>query len=103
MLEVPERAAAANLGNYRKVITWRRGRYGPLQGPGIPRIISRCRAANVRPNQIEEENQHSGGLEENPDGDDQIPNIPAASGFVGVDSAGHAQQPGDMHEVERQV
>ena len=33
----------------------------------------------------------------------QVQRVPPAAGFVGVDAPRHAEQPGDVHHVERQV
>ena len=42
-------------------------------------------------------------LKDDADRHNEIPDIPAAAGLIGVDSSRHAQQPGDVHEIECQV
>ena len=44
-----------------------------------------------RPQQVADENQDARCLKEYTDGYDEIPDVPAATRFVGIDSAGHAQ------------
>src|SRR5208283_166664 len=52
---------------------------------------------------IPDEHQRGNGLKENADGDNQIPDIPAATGLVGVNPARHAENSRHVHEVERQM
>ena len=47
--------------------------------------------------------QRRDGLEDGAAGDDQVQHPPAAVGFVGVDAARHAQQAGNVHEVEGEM
>ena len=49
------------------------------------------------------ENQHARGLKQYADRDNQIPDVPAAPRLVGVDSARHPENAGNVHEVERQM
>src|SRR6266404_1212937 len=103
VLEVPERTAALDRWDDGKVIFRRRRFSGPFESPGIPGIVSSGFATVVRPQQVSQEHQDSGCLEENADGHDEVPFLPAASWFVGVDPSRHAEQSWDMHEVEGQV
>src|SRR5579864_6223127 len=103
MLKVPERAAALDYRDRCEVIGRRRRIRGPLECPGIPRIASGCCAPEIGPDQISQENQNPGSLEENSDGYDEVPCVPTPSRFVGIDPSWHAQQPGDVHEVEGQM
>src|SRR4029077_10150300 len=62
-----------------------------------------CFAPEIGLGQISQEDQNPGSLEENSDGYDEVPSVPTPSRFVGIDPSWHAQQPGDVHEVEGQV
>ena len=86
-----------------KVVRRRRRIGGPFECPRIPRIASGGLASEIGPDQISQEDQNPCSLKEDSDGHDQIPHVPAAARFVGVDSSRHAQQSWDMHEVEGQV
>src|SRR5205814_10333199 len=101
--ENPQEPAAPDGQSNGEVVRLRRRTGGPYQRPRIPRIIPRRLAAEVRPNQIASENQYSRGLKEDTQRDDQIPDVPTPARLIGVDPAGHAQKPGDMHEIERQM
>ncbi len=57
----------------------------------------------IRPDQVADEHQHAGRLKEHADRHDQIPGVPPAPGLVGVDAARHAENPGNVHEIERQM
>src|SRR4051794_40848572 len=103
MLEVPQRTAAVNGWDHGVVVLRRRRTGGPLEGPCVPRVISRRLAAEVRPNQIDGEEQHPGGLKDNAYGYDEIPNVPTAARLIGVDAARHAEKPGYVHEIEREM
>src|ERR1700680_1479248 len=103
MLEVPERTATLNNRNRCEVIGRRRGVRGPFEGPGVPRIASGGFAPEIGPDQVSQEDQNPGGLEENPDGHNEVPRVPTPPRFVGVNSSRHAQQSRNMHEVEGQM
>src|SRR5215469_11180562 len=103
MLEIPKWAPAVNLGNCGEVINRRRRTRGPFQRPSVPRIVSTRLTPEVRRNEVVGENENCHALKHSSNGDDQIPCLPASSGFVGVNSAGHSEQPRNMHEIECQV
>ncbi len=52
---------------------------------------------------VVDENQSACCLKDGSDADDEVQSVPAAAGFVSVDPSGHAEQTGDVHEVEREV
>src|SRR6202453_941403 len=85
MLEIPERTTALDRGNGREVVFWWRRIRGPFKSPRIPRIAPGNLAAEVRPDKISQEDQDSSGLEENADGHDEVPSVPTAPRFIGVD------------------
>src|SRR6202011_50687 len=103
VLQVPERAAALNYRDGGEIIGRRRRVRGPFERPRIPWITSSGFAPKIGPEQISQEDQNPGSLEEDSDGHDKVPSVPTAPRFVGVDPSRHAQQSWDMHEVEGQV
>src|ERR1700694_2828195 len=103
MLEIPKRATALDRWYDGEVICGWRRRRRPFERPGIPRITSSGFALEIGPEQVSQEDQNPGSLEENSDGHNEVPRVPTATRFVGVDPAWHAQQSRDMHEVEGQV
>ena len=103
MLKVPERAAALDRRDGMEVVCRRRRIRGPLECPGVPRITSRGFAPEIGPEQVSQEDQNPGSLEKNSDGHNEVPRVPTPPRLVGVDPSWHAQQSGDMHEVEGQV
>src|SRR5450432_2207875 len=100
MFDVPERPPAANHRNAREIVFGGRRRYGPLQSPGVPRIIASEFSPEHRVKKIayEDENRHA--LDQSTDGDDEVPQVPTTSRLVGVDASRHAQKSGDVHEVK---
>src|SRR6267142_4052604 len=82
MLEVPERPPALHRGEAREVVFRRRRGGGPFQGPRVPWIAPGGPAAQVRPDQVGDEEEDSGGLEEHSHRDDQVPHVPTAPGLV---------------------
>src|ERR1700722_4521627 len=103
MLQVPQRAAAPDFRNRREIVGRRRGSSGPFERPRIPWIAAGDLAAEIRPKQVADEHQYTRGLKEHADGDDEIPDIPAAPRLVGIDGARHSKNAGNVHEVERQM
>src|SRR6266849_6061524 len=103
MLKVPERAAALDGWDGVEVVCGRRRIRGPFESPGIPRITSSGFSPEIGPEQVSQEDQNPGSLEEDSDGHNEVPRVPTAPRFVGVDPSRHAQQSWDMHEVEGQV
>src|SRR5580692_1246150 len=103
MLEVPQRAAALDLGNGCEVVCWRRRGSGPFERPRVPRIAPGNLAPPVRPKQVANEHQHARRLKEYAYRHDEIPDVPAATRFVGVDSARHPENAGNMHEIKCQM
>src|SRR5437588_1087909 len=103
MLKVPQRAATLNDWARGKVVGRRWRIRGPFKGPGVPRIASGGFTAEIRPDQVSQEDQNPDSLEENSDGHDEVPRLPTTARLIGVDSSRHAQQSRDMHEVEGKV
>src|SRR5229473_7486948 len=103
MFKVPERAPALDLRDGVEVVCGRRRIRGPLQCPGIPRITCSGFAPKIRPEQVPQEDQNPGSLKENSDGHNEVPRVPTAPRFVGVNPSRHAQQSWDVHEIEGQV
>jgi hypothetical protein len=103
MLQVPQRPAAPDLGDLREVVRRRRRSGGPFERPRIPGIAPGHLAAEVRPQQVADKNQHARRLKEHADGHDEIPDVPAAPRLVGIDSARHPENAGNVHEIERQM
>src|SRR6516165_3960570 len=103
MLDVPQRPAAPHLRQNREVVVGWRRRSCPLERPRIPGIVARQAALKVRPHEITDETQNSGGLEERPNGDNQVQTVPTSPRLVGVDSAWHSEKSRDVHEIEGEV
>src|SRR5207245_11464055 len=103
MLKVPERATALDRRDGIEVVCRRRGIRGPLECAGIPRIATSGIAPEIGPEQVSQEDQNPGSLEENSDGHNDVPRVPTAPRFVGVDPSRHAQQSWDVHEIECKV
>src|SRR5665213_3072710 len=103
MLDVPEWTAAMDDRCRSEVIgrRWRSG--GPLQRPRIPGIIARHLSLVIGVDQVVDEDHGGDGLNDRPNTDDQVPNLPSAARLVGIDAARHTQQTRDVHEVERHV
>src|SRR5215471_3472696 len=103
MFSIPQWTAADNDRNLSEVIVgWGRGG-GPLQRPCIPRIISGGSPTEVRPNEVHGPASNPSNLEQHSSRNDQIPHLPSAIGFIGIDTAWHPEHAGDMHEVKRQM
>src|SRR6266852_930238 len=92
MLQVPERAAALDRWYEGEVVCGGRRVSGPLESPGVPRIASSGFAPEIRPEKVPQENQNPRSLEKNSDGYDEVPGVPPAPRFVGVNPSRHAQQ-----------
>src|SRR6266851_9499600 len=103
MLKVPERAAALDGWDGVEVVCGRRRIRGPFESPGIPRITSSGFSPEIGPEQVSQEDQNPGSLEEDSDGHNEVPRVPTPPRLVGIDPSWHAQQSWDMHEVEGQV
>src|ERR1700688_4274746 len=103
ILKIPERAPALNRWHEGGGICRRRRIRGPFESPCIPGIASGGFATVVRPEQVSQEDQDSGSLEEISDGYNEVPCVPTAARLIGIDSSRHAEQSGDMNEVEGKV
>src|SRR5262250_407501 len=103
MLDVPQRPAAPHLRQDREVVVGRWRRSCPLERPRIPRVVVRAPSLKVRPHQIPDKTQYSRGLEERPKGHNQVQTFPTSPRLVGVDSAWHSQNSGNVHEIEGEV
>src|SRR6202046_5256845 len=103
MFQIPKRSTTFDRGNHGKIVVgWWRSR-GPLEGPGVPGIVTGQRAPEHGPQKIRDEYKYCGSLKEHADGDEQIPGIPSAAGFIGVDSARHPQHSGNVHQIKGQM
>ena len=96
-------AAAFDGGRDGEVIGGgRRGRR-PFEGPRVPGIGAGDGAFEVRPDEVVDEDERADGLEEGAAGDDHVPDHPSAVGFVGIDTARHAEDSRNMHKVKREM
>src|SRR5258708_8667127 len=102
MLKIPEWAPALDRRDAVEVVCRRRRSGGPFESPRIPRIASGGFATEVGPDQVSQEDQNPGSLEENSDGHNEVPRVPTAPRFVRVDPSRHAHQSWDMHKFEFQ-
>src|SRR5262245_55893718 len=68
VLQVPERPAAADGRDRLEVVTRRRRRRGPLQRPGVPRVVARRSAVAQRGEHVVDENGEARHLDERPQG-----------------------------------
>ena len=60
-------------------------------------------ALEVRTHQVVDEDKNAGCLEDGADADDHVQDLPAAARLVGIYAARHAEQPGNVHEVEGEM
>src|SRR4051812_37583408 len=103
MLQVPERPAALDDGDRRKVVRRRRRGDRPFERPRVPRIVAGLRALSIGNQQVDNEYGDGDRLDDGPDRDDEVQGVPAASWLVGVDAPRHPEQAGYVHHVECQV
>src|SRR5258706_4067567 len=103
MLEIPQGTAATHDRNHSVVVHRRRRTCGPLKRPRVPRIIPRRLASQVRPNQVDGKDEDSGCLKDDAYRYDQIPDVPTATGLIGIDPSRHSEHSRDMHEIECKV
>src|SRR3984957_5950707 len=103
MLQGPQRAAARDWRNRRKVIGWGRRTDGPFQCPCVPGIVTGSGSLEIGNDEVCNKHENRDCLNKRADRNDEVQGVPTAPGLVGVDSTGHAQYAGDMHDVERQV
>src|SRR6201999_329347 len=75
----------------------------PLESPGVPGIVAGFGAFEVRNNQVCDEYEYCDCLYECADSDEELHRLPAAAGLVGVDSARHPHQAGDVHQVKSEM
>src|SRR5271155_4518421 len=90
MLKIPERSATLDRRNDKEVVGGRRRIRGPFERPGVPGITSSGLAAEIRPEQVPQEDQNPGSLEKDSDGHNEVPGVPPPSRFVGVNPSRHA-------------
>src|SRR6185369_955866 len=89
--------------NFSEIELRRRRSCGPLEGPGIPRIVSGLRPFARGSEKVENEDEDPNCLEEDTESDHKIQSSPTTSSFVGVDAAGHPQNAGNVHRIESHV
>src|SRR3974390_327038 len=103
MLEIPERAATLDRGDDGKIVGGRRRANGPFEGPSVPRIVACLRSFEIRIDHVADKDENGDRLDRGTDAGPQVPDFPASTRFVCVDTARHAEQAGDMHEIEGEV
>ena len=103
MLDVPERTPAVYDGNAGRNCIRGAAKRWTTRVSRHPKDRFRRSALEHGIEKIGDKNQNGNRLEENADGDDEVPDFPAAAGLVGVDAARHAEKPGDVHEIEGEV
>src|SRR5258708_29039537 len=103
MLAIPQWPPAAYGWNRSKVVRrWRRT-HRPFESPSVPGIVPRFEAREIRKSEVHHEHQYADALYDCAECCNQIPDFPAATGLVGVNTARHAEHPGYMHCVKRQM
>src|SRR6266404_5847029 len=100
VLDVPKRTATLDRGGFGEVVFRRWRTRGPLQGPGIPRIVPGQSPLAQRQEDVQYEDQCTDHLEHHADRANEIPDSPTASGFVRVNTPRHSQDTGNVHRVE---
>src|SRR5215831_15700247 len=103
MFQIPQRAAAPHLRQSLEVVFGRRRRCGPLQGPGVPGIITRRCPAAQRPKEIDHQAANARDLKESPNRRDHIVDFPPAARVIGINTPRHAEDAGDMLRVESKM
>src|SRR5580698_795021 len=103
MLQGPQRAAARNRRYGRKVIRRRRRTDGPFQCPRVPRVVTGPGSPEIRNYEVRQKHKNCECLDKCTDRDDEVQSVPTTARLVGVDPTGHAQNAGNVHDVERQV
>src|SRR5580698_7040511 len=103
MFAVPEGTAALDGGKDGEIVAGRRRAGGPFQGPGVPGIGAGLFALEVGRDHVPDEDEGGDRLEDGAAGDNLVQQSPATVGFVGVDTARHAEDAGDVHEVEGEM
>src|SRR5262249_4761929 len=87
----------------REVICRRRRSRGPLQSPRVPGIAACCLATQVRPKQVEDQNQYPKSLQQRANGHNKIQGLPTPSRLVRINPARHSQEARNMHHIEREM
>src|SRR5579859_5149534 len=103
MFQIPQRPPAMYFRFFFKVVDRRRRGSRPFQGPGVPWIVACDFAAPVRNDEVVCEDQNRYSLDQSSDRHNQIEEIPPSIRLIGVDRAGHSQEPQEVHGVERDV
>src|ERR1700733_5081629 len=80
---------------------WRRG--SPFQCPGVPGIVACDFSLPIRDYEVVREDQDRYSLNQSPDRDNQIQEVPSTIRLIGVDRPGHPQKPKEMHRVKGDV
>src|SRR5262249_12159378 len=100
MLQIPQRPAAGDCRDGRKVVCRRWGACGPFESPCIPGIIP-CRSAlPIRNDEVRYKHQNRDALNECADRYDQVQRVPAAARLLSIDAARHSQQSGNVHYIK---
>src|SRR5262245_38887463 len=79
MLQIPQRPAAGDCRDGRKVVCRRWRAYGPLESPCIPGVVPCKSPFPIRNNEVRHKHQYGDALNECADGDDQIQRIPTTA------------------------
>src|SRR5262249_12265635 len=72
MLQIPQRTATGDCRNRSEVVCRRWRAHGPLERPGVPRVVAGPRAFPVGDDQVRHEDQQADGLDECTDRNDQV-------------------------------
>src|SRR5215468_9659087 len=89
MLQIPQRPAAGDCRDGRKVVCRRWGAYGPFESPCVPGIIPCNVSLPIRNKEVRYKHQDGDALNECADRDGQVQRVPTAARLVGVDPARH--------------
>src|SRR5208283_21835 len=103
VLLVPEWPPAPHDRQALEVVC-RRGRSrGPLECPGVPRVIAGRGAATEGDDNVHDEECHRGDLEGNPEGRDRVQEVPPSIGWIGVDASWHAFESDKVKGYEGEI
>src|SRR5215813_13253887 len=103
MLQIPQRPAAGDCRDRRKVVCRRWGAYGPFESPCVPGIIPCNVSLPIRNDEVCDKHENGDALNECADRYDQVQRVPAAARLVRVYAARHSQQSGNVHHIKCHV
>ena len=106
VLAVPELVQCLYLDLVVEVVDRRRVRGEPLQTAGVPWVRpdrGLVPGPTGRHHHVDDKRQNPEGDDEGSNGGKHVPELEAEARAVGVDTAGHALQPQDVHRAEGHV